>query len=162
MNKTDIYKFLDDNDINYEVIEHKPVFNMNELIDLNLPSLEYTAKNIFLKDDKKENYYLITVKNFKKVDLKKFKSVNNTRHLSFASDEELENIMKLKSGSVSPMGLLNDEELKVVFYLDHEFLNGDSIIGVHPNDNMATILIKVDDLIKIIEQHGNKVNIVSL
>ena len=161
MNKTDIYKFLDDNNIIYEVIEHKPVFKMDDLIGL-LPDSLSTAKNLFLRDDKKENYYLITVKAFKKVDLKKFKSVNNTRHLSFASDEELENIMKLKSGSVSPMGLLNDEELKVVFYLDREFSNGDSIIGVHPNDNTATILIKVDDLIKIIEQHGNKVNIVSL
>ena len=161
MNKTDIYKFLDDNNIIYEVIEHKPVFKMDDLINL-LPDSLSVAKNLFLRDDKKENYYLITVRNFKKVDLKKFKSVNNTRHLSFASDEELENIMKLKPGSVSPMGLLNDEELKVGFYLDREFLNGDSIIGVHPNDNTVTILIKVDDLIKIIEQHGNKVNIVSL
>lgn len=161
MNKTDIYKFLDDNNIIYEVIEHKPVFKMDDLINL-LPDYLSVAKNLFLRDDKKENYYLITVRNFKKVDLKKFKSVNNTRHLSFASDEELENIMKLKPGSVSPMGLLNDEELKVGFYLDREFLNGDSIIGVHPNDNTVTILIKVDDLIKIIGQHGNKVNIVSL
>lgn len=161
MNKTDIYKFLDDNNIIYEVIEHKPVFKMDDLISL-LPDSLSVAKNLFLRDDKKENYYLITVRNFKKVDLKKFKSVNNTRHLSFASDEELENIMKLKPGSVSPMGLLNDEKLKVGFYLDREFLNGDSIIGVHPNDNTVTILIKVYDLIKIIEQHGNKVNIVSL
>lgn len=161
MNKTDIYKFLDDNNIIYEVIEHKPVFKMDDLISLFPDSLS-VAKNLFLRDDKKENYYLITVRNFKKVDLKKFMSVNNTRHLSFASDEELENIMKLKPGSVSPMGLLNDEKLKVEFYLDCEFLNGNSIVGVHPNDNTVTILIKVDDLIKIIEQHGNKVNIVSL
>ena len=33
------------------------------------------------------------------------------------------------------------------------------IVGVHPNDNTATIWLKVEDLIEIIKEHGNKVNI---
>lgn len=32
------------------------------------------------------------------------------------------------------------------------------IIGVHPNDNTATLWLKVEDLIEIIEEHGNEIN----
>ena len=38
-------------------------------------------QNIFLRDDKKENYYLVTVLGNKKIDLKKFRIENGSRHL---------------------------------------------------------------------------------
>ncbi len=70
------------------------------------------------------------------------------------------NILNLTPGSVTPLGLLNDSYLQVTFYLDKEFLNGKKIIGVHPNDNTATIWMMTDDLINIIKEHSNVVNIV--
>ena len=30
-------------------------------------------------------------------------------------------------------------------------------MGVHPNDNTATIWLKSEDLIRLIKEHGNKV-----
>ena len=72
------------------------------------------------------------------------------------------NIMKLIAGSVIPLGLLNDKKLKVIFYLDKDFLNDKQMIGVHPNDNTATLWLKVEDLIDIIKEHGNQVNVVEL
>lgn len=162
MNKQEIYDFIKGKDIWYEVTEHKAVFNMDELSELEMPYPEYDAKNLFVRDDKKRNYYLITVKENKRVDLKKFRNDNNTRPLSFASEQDLMGIMNLIAGSVTPLSLLNDNELKVIFYLDKDFLNGKQIIGVHPNDNTATLWLKVTDLIDIIQEHGNQVNIVEL
>lgn len=162
MNKQEIYDFIKGKDIWYEVTEHKAVFNMDELSELEMPYPEYDAKNLFVRDDKKRNYYLITVKENKRVDLKKFRNDNNTRPLSFASEQDLMGIMNLIAGSVTPLGLLNDNELKVIFYLDKDFLNCKQIIGVHPNDNTATLWLKVTDLIDIIQEHGNQVNIVEL
>ena len=132
---------------------------MDELSEIEILYPEYDAKNLFVRDDKKRNYYLITVRGNKRVDFKKIKNDNNTRPLSFASEEDL---MNLISGSVTPLGLLNDHELKVIFYLDKDFLNGKQIIGVHPNDNTATLWLKVTDLIDIIKEHGNKVKIIEL
>lgn len=114
--------FLKDKDIWYEITEHKAVFNMDELNDIDLPYKEYDAKNLFVRDDKKRNYYLITVKGNKRVDLKDFKNKNDTRPLSFASENDLMSIMNLIAGSVTPLGLLNDKDLKVTFYLDKDFL----------------------------------------
>lgn len=134
---------------------------MDELSEIEILYPEYDAKNLFVRDDKK-NYYLITVRGNKRVDFKKIKNDNNTRPLSFASEEDLMSIMNLLAGSVIPLGLLNDNELKVIFYLDKDFLNGKQIIGVHPNDNTATLWLKVTDLIDIIKEHGNKVKIIEL
>lgn len=160
MNKEEIYNYLKENNIKYEIDEHKAVYNMEELKDVVLKYTECDAKNIFVRDDKKRNYYLITIKGDKKVNLKEFKNKYNTRSLSFASETDLMNILGLIPGAVTPLGLLNDKVLKVEFYLDSYFK--DKIIGVHPNDNTATVWMSSNDLIKIIESHGNKVNIIDL
>ena len=162
MNKQEIYDFIKNKNIWYEITEHKAVYNMDELSEIEIPYPEYDAKNLFVRDDKKRNYYLITVKGNKRVDLKEFKNNNGTRPLSFASEQDLMSIMNLIPGAVTPLGLLNDNELKVIFYLDKEFLTDKQIIGVHPNDNTATLWLKVTDLIDIIKKHGNQVNAVEL
>ena len=162
MNKEEIYNLIKEKGYWHEITEHKAVFTMNEVNDIYVPYPEYDAKNLFVRDDKKRNYYLITVKGNKKVDLKEFRKNNNTRPLSFASENDLMTILNLIPGSVTPLGLLNDQELKVSFYLNQEFLTGKKIIGVHPNDNTATIWLKVEDLIALIKEHGNEVNIINL
>lgn len=162
MNKQEIYDFIKDKNIWHEITEHKAVFNMAELSQVEIPYPEYDAKNLFVRDDKKRNYYLITVKGDKRVDLKDFRKNNATRPLSFASEQDLMSIMNLIPGAVTPLGLLNDNELKVILYLDKEFLNDKQIIGVHPNANTATLWLKVTDLIDIIKEHGNQVNIVEI
>lgn len=162
MNKQEIYDFIKSRNIWYEVTEHEAVFNMEDLSKVEVLYPEYDAKNLFVRDDKKRNYYLITVRGNKRVDLKKFRTNNGTRPLSFASEQDLMNILNLIAGSVTPLGLLNDKELKVIFYLDKDFLKDKQIIGIHPNDNTATLWLKVTDLIDMIKEHGNQVNIVEL
>ena len=157
MNKQEIYSLIEKRKIWHKITEHGAVFNMAELSEVDLPYPELIAKNIFVRDDKKKNYYLITVKDNKHLNLKEFKTKYNTRHLSFASGNDLADILNLTPGSVSPLGLLNDSELKVKFYLDKDFIFGESIIGVHPNDNTATLWLKVEDLLNTIREHGNEV-----
>lgn len=153
MNKTETYQYLTEHNIVYEVSEHKAVFNMEEAEALALPYPECDAKNLFIRDDKKQNYYLITVKGDKRVDLKEFRKQHGLRALSFASPEELSAVMGLIPGAVTPLGILNDVERRVHFYLDKSFIGGK--IGVHPNDNTATIWVQADELMDLIKKHGN-------
>ena len=162
MNKQEIYNFLNDKNIWHEITEHKAVFNMAELSEIDIPYPEADAKNLFVRDDKKRNYYLITVKGDKRGDLKEFRKNNNTRALSFASENDLMDIMNLIPGSVTPLGMLNDKEIKVKLFLDKEFIESPGMIGVHPNDNTATVWLKIEDLINIIKEHGNKIEIVEI
>jgi len=89
VNKQQVYAFLKDRDIPFEVTEHEAVYNMAELAKVTLPYPEWDAKNLFVRDDKKRSYYLITVKGDKRVDLKEFRRKNGTRPLTFASEEDL-------------------------------------------------------------------------
>ena len=157
MNKQEILDYLKEKNVLHKVTEHKAVYNMEEVSQIDIPYHEAEAKNLFVRDDKKRNYYLITVKGNKKVNLKKFRKENNTRALSFASEDELKSIMGVIPGAVTPFGLLNDKELKV-----KEFAKTGHLIAVHPNDNTATVYLKAEDLIDIIKEHGNQVGVITL
>lgn len=157
MDKTETYQYLTEHGIRYEVTEHGAVYSMQELDSVELPYPEYNAKNLFVCDDKKKNYYLITVRGNKRVDLKEFRRKYGLRPLSFASADSLMEIMGLLPGSVTPLGLLNDTECRVHFYLDSEFVG--NLIGVHPNDNTATVWMQAEDLVQLIQEHGNEVDI---
>ena len=158
MNKQEVYAHLDSRSIPYEITEHKAVYNMAEAAEISLPYPEFEAKNLFVRDDKKRNYYLITVKGDKRVDLKEFRQKQGTRSLSFASDGDLMAFLGLIPGAVTPLGLLNDGEKRVQFFVDREFLQGEGMIGVHPNDNTATIWLKTADLLRILEEHGTEIH----
>lgn len=160
MNKKETYQYLTDHGIDYEITEHKAVFNMEELNAVELPYPDWDAKNLFVRDDKKKNYYLITVKGDKRVDLKEFRKKHGLRVLSFASADDLMKFMGLTPGSVTPLGLLNDTEHYIHFYLDSEFVG--NRIGIHPNDNSATVWLYADDLVKLLQENGSNVEIVEI
>lgn len=160
MNKAETYQYLTEHGIHFEITEHVAVYNMEELDAVDLPYPDCDAKNLFVRDDKKRNYYLITVKGSKRVNLKEFRKKHGLRNLSFASSDDLAAMMELIPGAVTPLGLLNNQDCNIVLYMDAEF--SDSLIGVHPNDNTATVWMQTNDLVQIIREHGNTVNIVEI
>ena len=160
MKKAEIYQYLTGKGISYEVTEHGAVYNMEDLAAMDLPYPDSDAKNLFVRDDKKRTYYLITVKGEKRVNLKEFRKAHGLRNLSFALPDDLMAIMGLIPGAVTPLGLLNDEEKKVIFYLDQEL--EDSLIGVHPNDNTATVWMQSKDLMMLLKEHGTEVHVVEI
>ncbi len=42
------------------------------------------------------------------------------------------------------------------------YLDSSELIGIHPNDNTATVWLKTEDLLNIITEHGNEIEIVSI
>lgn len=161
--KEEIYRMLREEGIWHEITEHPAVYNMAEMAQVALPYPEADAKNLFVRDSKKREYYLITVRGDKRVDLKQFRQQNQTKSLTFASAEELLALLGLEPGAVTPLGLLNDGDRRVIFCLDDSFCQGEeSLIGVHPNDNTATLWLKVGDLLQLIRAHGNPVRVVQV
>lgn len=61
MTKQEIYDLLTAKNIEYEITGHKAVFSMDEICDVVLPHPECDAKNLFVRDYKKREYFLITV-----------------------------------------------------------------------------------------------------
>jgi len=160
MNKQELYVFLDERKIKYTAIEHVSVYTVEEAEKLCLPHPEAGAKNFFLRDDKKRNYYLLTVRDALAVDLKQFQEKIGSRRLSFASEEDLMRFLALKKGAVTPFGVLNDIECAVQVYIDAYFKNKQ--ISVHPNENNATVYLAANDLVELLRTHGNKAEYIEL
>lgn len=68
-------------------------------------------------------------------------------------------ILGLIPGAVTPLGLLNDQEYKVTFFLDRSFLGVSGLIGVHPNANTATEWLKTQDLLRLLEENGTRITL---
>ena len=161
MNKSETLHYLDQQGIKYEIVVHEAVYNMAEMEKIALPHPEADAKNLFVRDDKKRDYYLLTIKGDKRVNLQQFREENGTRRLSFASPQDLKEKLGLEPGSVTPLGLLNDSHREIPFYLDSYF-SDQPRIAVHPNDNTATIWLDPQDLIAVIKGLGNPVRVVKM
>lgn len=142
--------------IQYDMIEHEAVNTIDEMDELNIDINNEIVKNLFVRDDKKKRYFLIVLKKNKQVNLKEIRNELNCRPLSFASEEDLKKHMELSKGSVTPFGVLNDTDCRVEVVLDKDILSFKRI-GVHPNDNTATIWISPKDLEIIIKNHGNSI-----
>lgn len=162
MKKRETCEYLIAAGVAFEITEHPAVFNMAEASQIQLPYPDREAKNLFVRDDKKRAYYLITVMGGKRVDLKAFRKKHQTRPLKFASEEELAQILRLIPGAVTPLGILNDEGRCVKWFIDEEFLEGNDLIGVHPNENTATVWLKTEELVRIVKEHGNRTEIIKV
>ena len=162
MDKLDIYDLLDKRNIWHIITEHPALWSMQDTCDVKFPYPECDAKNLFLREKKHQNFLLVTVRGDKRVDLKKLREDLKTRALTFGSPEELEKYFMVIPGMVSPFGLLNDEECAVPFYIDEDFNKEPGYIGIHPNDNTATVTLKTDDLMEIIKEHGTFVQAIKI
>lgn len=130
---------------------------MEDAACIELPYPEREAKNLFLRDDKRKSWYLVSVMGDKRLDLKAFRMDQGTRPLSFASPSELMEHLGLMPGSVTPFGVLNDDSHTVSLYLDKSFWEDGGIIGLHPCDNRATVWMKTADLASILTSLGHEV-----
>ena len=94
------------------------------------------------------------------MDLREFRRNHGTRPLSFASERDLMEMMGLAPGAVTPFGLLNDTERRIHFFLDDDFLAPPGLIGVHPNDNTATVWMKTDCLISVLQEYRAAIHLI--
>lgn len=147
-----IYEILNSLNIKYEKISHKAIYTCEEAQFLKDSIEGIPCKNLFLTDHKK-HYYLVTLEDTKKLDLKSLAKSLGASRLSFASKEELESVLGLQPGSVTPLGIINDKNKEVTIILSKNLQNNKVL--VHPKFNTETLSIDFNDLIKFIEYENH-------
>lgn len=159
-NATSVYNYLDNEKINYQIVTHPPVYTA-EQADKYVQEYQFArTKNLFLKN--KAGYYLVTILENKRLNMKKLKENLSTSRFSFARPEELAMKLGITSGAVSPFNLFNDKQHQVTFIIDADIFKNEELIGCHPNINTATVILGTKDLLQIIKQNGNPVKAVQL
>ena len=136
--------------ITFDVVEHPPVFTI-EQADSYIEGLEgVRTKSMFLTNKKKTQYYLLIMGDKKRLDMADFKVQVGADRIRMASLDSLAEKMNLPAGTVSPFGLLNNEEKDILVYFDKDIVSED-IMTFHPNTNEKTIFIKTQDLFRFLE-----------
>ena len=150
-------------EINYELVNHKAVYTIEDMNNLNKEIFKGAeiCKNLFLRDQKGKRHFLVVLCSEKKADMTKIQEQALSTRLSFASSERLMKYLKLEPGHVSPMGLIHDEEKKVEVLIDKDLKNK-KLLAVHPNTNEASILITNEDLMKFIKAMGNEYEFIEI
>lgn len=149
----EILNILNDLNIKYELLSHQAVYTVEEAKQIENMIKGIGCKNLFLKD-KHKNYFILVLEENKRANLKELASYLKVSKLSFATAEELKEILNLEPGSVTPLSIINDKENLVTLILDQELKNNN--ILVHPNTNTKTLSLLFEDLIKFIEHANHK------
>lgn len=144
-----LFPLLDEAQCDYQLFEHPPVFTVEDslLHCTHIPGAQ--VKNLFLRDRKKKNYALLTVKDEKRVDLTALSEQLGWGRLSFVKGEELVSMLGVQPGSVTPLAIINDQSQSIKQLLDSDLLKED-YISIHPMVNTATICIRLEDLLAFI------------
>ena len=153
--------WLKENQIEYVLHTHPAVFTVEEArIHCSfIPGMH--CKNLFIKNVKGTEYYLVTVPSSKRMDFKKLQKQLNTSLLKFASEEELQQYLGLGIGAVSPLGLVNDLTKKVIYLIDKEVW-GAAILSFHPNVNTESIELTKENFHNMIKFTGNRFQVLEI
>ena len=68
--KEEVKVFLKEKRIPFRWVEHKAVYTIEEMEELGLEKMEETAKNLFLRDQKGKNHFLVVIRADKQANLK--------------------------------------------------------------------------------------------
>ncbi|WP_261656636.1 YbaK/EbsC family protein [Leuconostoc holzapfelii] len=82
--------------------------------------------------------------------LKDIAYITMNKKVSFASDQDLMNILSVSAGSVSILNALNDDNKSVEYYISNDILT-ETNVAYHPNQNNETVVFNGSEITKILD-----------
>ena len=156
-----VYRVLADLGILYDRHEHPPVFTVEEAEQHWASITGAHCKNLFLRNKRGNNHYLVVLPGSKKADLRRLEQELGEDRLSFASAERLLRCLGLQAGAVSPFGLINDRSKEVRVVVDQDLRTYDRV-NFHPNVNTSTIGLSFVDFERFLAWCGNSVRYIDI
>lgn len=144
----------------YTLVRHRPAYTMEDIAAFGVDAHGTVCKNLFLRNAKGTQYFLVSVFGDKPVNLKALGGTLGTR-LSFASPQRLQEQLGLAQGHITPLAVLFNSAHTTQVLLDAE-MEGQGRIGLHPCHNTATVFIIYADLRRLIESQDNPCRLAKL
>ncbi|MBX7535285.1 prolyl-tRNA synthetase associated domain-containing protein [Qipengyuania sp. GH1] len=139
--------------IPFEHHDHEAVFTVAESRGVKDAIPGEHTKNLFLKDAGGA-FWLVTVPAEMRVDLKALPQAIGCRRVSFGKPEDMDRLLGLTPGSVTPLGAINAAPGSITVVLDRTLAEADRI-NVHPLRNTATIGLSGADCLRLLEHWGH-------
>ena len=156
------YDLLDSLGISYQRIDHEAAMTMEACAAID-EALEATiCKNLLLCNRQHTAFYLLLLPGDKVFKTSVLSKEIGSSRLSFAGPEYMEQYLDITPGSLSILGLMNDQDHQVQLLIDEDVLKGE-FIGCHPCINTSSLRLKTADLMeRIIPAMGHDPRMVTL
>ena len=157
-----VYDLLDTLNISYQRVDHEAAMTMEACAHIDTVLGGTVCKNLLLCNRQRTCFYLLLLPGDKVFMTKELSAQLGVSRLSFADAEYMQAFLDITPGSLSVLGLMNDQGNRVQLLIDSDVLVGE-YIGVHPCINTSTVRLKTEDLVhKIIPAMGHSPIILSL
>lgn len=133
--------------------EHAAVSTVAESSRLSAGIAGAHTKNLFLRDTAGA-FWLVTVPAEARVDLKALPQAIGCKRVSFARPEEMQRLLGITPGSVTPLAMVNAAPGSVTVVLE-QGLAAAARINVHPLRNTATWGIAGADVLRLLRHWGH-------
>ncbi len=149
-----LYRLLNELEIDFDYYPHPAAPTVEEAARY-WKDLDAThCKNLFFRNHKGNRHYLVILDHRQELVIRDLEQRLKQGKLSFASPKRLMKYLGLTPGSVTPFGLIHDEDKHVHLFLD-ESLRESQRISFHPCINTASLVIRYDDFLRFLRYRGN-------
>ena len=156
------YDLLDALDVSYQRIDHEAAMTMEACAEIDKVLDATICKNLLLCNRQCTAFYLLMIVGEKHFKTSTFSKQIGSSRLSFAAPEYMEQFLDITPGSLSVLGLMNDQEKHVQLLIDGDILKGE-FFGCHPCINTSSLRLRTADLLeKIIPAMGHEPRFVTI
>ena len=141
--------------IEFDIHFHPPIPTIEEAINYWKEFDSTHCKNLFFRNHKGNKHYLVLFECMHQMDIHDLEHRLHQGKLTFASEARMDKYLGVKPGSVTPFGLINDQEHHVTVFLDQTLQQAEKL-SFHPCINTASLIIKREDLIRFLDYCGNQ------
>lgn len=140
------YDLLDSLGIEYDRVDHDHADTIEACHEVEKVLGWPVCKNLFLCNRQKTRYYMLMLEGDKVFKTKDLSKQLGVARLSFASGEDMEQMLNVHPGSVTVLGLMNDKENKVQLVMDKPIYEA-QYVSCHPCISTSTLTITTQDLL---------------
>jgi Ala-tRNA(Pro) deacylase len=161
--KENSYKLLDQLKIQYTKLTHPPLYTCEDAIKYRVEFAGLDVKNLFIRNANKSQFYMVILPFNKRANLAELQEKLFESKMSFASENSLNEMLKVSSGAVSLLNVANIEEQhkNIIIILDAEIFTH-QMVGFHPSDNTETVVFATTEIEKILAHVGIRYRAIKL
>ena len=150
----DLLAALDRAGIAWTCDEHEPVFTVEASARLHAEIPGMHTKNLFLKDGSGQ-FWVVSAPHDAAINLQALPAAIGSKKVSFGKAEDMERLIGISPGSVTPLAAINDTAGLVRFVIDQRLAEA-ARVNVHPLRNTATLGLAGPALLQFLADSGHQ------
>lgn len=139
------YELLEKLHIPFTRVDHDTAQTMEDCVAIGEKLGVVICKNLVLTPRNKSAFYLLCMPDNKPFSTKDFSKQIGSSRLSFASPEDMEELLGVQPGSASILALMNDTDHRVQLCVERSVWEAEWF-GCHPCRNTSSLRLKTADL----------------